>query len=118
VGRVKGVVGFAVIERFLEGPRGRKTAGVRTPGGAGDARWGFPAVWPARRAVRGSRGRVRGVGDDAVGKEVQALEDGGDPGPSRASGSNDERIGDHGDDSTPALASGTGQDVNEEHPGE
>jgi len=73
-------VGLAVIEGFMEWPKGRISAGVRTPGGAGDERWDFSAVRPARRPVRGSRGRVRAFGDDAVGKEVQALEDGGDHG--------------------------------------
>jgi len=89
-----------------EGPNGRKPPGVRTPGAAGDKRWGFLTASTARRAGRGSRGRVRGAGDGVVGKEVQALEDGGHHG----------RVGDHADDPAPAVASKAGQEVNQEHP--
>ena len=37
-------VGLAAIDRVGDGPKGRKSAGVRTPGGVGDARWDLPAV--------------------------------------------------------------------------
>jgi len=73
-------VGLAVMDRVEDGPNGRESAGVRTPGAGGDERWGVLAAGTGRRGIRRSRGRVRGVGDDAVGKEVQALEDGGDHG--------------------------------------
>jgi len=39
-----GGVGFAAIEGVGEGPKGRDSAGVRTAGGSGDGRWGFPGV--------------------------------------------------------------------------
>ena len=74
-------MGFADMDRVEEGPSRRKSAEVRTPGGAGDEARGMPGVLMGRRAGRGSRGCLRWVGDDLVRKEVQALEDGGDDGP-------------------------------------
>jgi hypothetical protein len=110
--------GFAAMDRVGNGPNRRKSSGVRTRGAAGDERWALVAASRARRGSGRSRGCVRGVGDDAVGEEVQALEDGGDHGRVPPSPRLRRAGGDHGDDSTPALASGTGQDVDEEHPGE
>jgi len=62
---------MADMDRVEEGAKGGKSAGVRTPGAAGDERWGVLAASTGRRGVHRSRGRVRGVGDDVVGKVVQ-----------------------------------------------